>query len=402
MPKPKSKANYFSIQAKVNNATDGELLIYGDISSSKWYDEDVTPKEIDAELKKLGDVKNLSVRINSYGGEVFAGQAIISMLTAKKQKGCKVTSIIEGIAASMASAISMVGDEIIMYDGAMMMIHKPSSFVWGNSEDLQKEIEVLNKCENTLLVNYMNHYSGTEDELKSLLSAETWLTAQEALDCGLCTKIEGEVKIAASAKGFMFNGTEIPTEILEKQKDKIKVNDKGGEKEMFNKEQQEKIQSIIDSGKPIMFTKSENGEFEISELELATDFLTADAVTAKAGKEMTADEVLAMFDTVSEQAAKIANFDTEKAVLTNKATAYDTIKNKAIEQALSNGVKAKADKFDNERWTKVFDSFSIEEIQAQAEEWKVEAGIVLNAGRHISQQTKQTTETQFNEEDYLL
>ena len=119
---------------------EGERTLYFDgyIAQDSWFDDDITPKKFKAELMESdGDI---SVWINSPGGDVFAASQIYNML--KEYKG-KVTVKIDGLAASAASVIAMAGDEILMSPVAMLMIHNPSTLIWGEETDMVKAKEML-------------------------------------------------------------------------------------------------------------------------------------------------------------------------------------------------------------------------------------------------------------------
>ena len=113
---------------KALDETTGELLLYGEISDISWWGDEVTPKQFKEDLDALGDIDVLNVYINSPGGDVFAGQAIYSML---KRHKAQVKVYIDGLAASIASLVAMAGDKVIMPANAMMMIHNPWTWCWG-------------------------------------------------------------------------------------------------------------------------------------------------------------------------------------------------------------------------------------------------------------------------------
>ena len=193
------------IQAKADGKGEGELWVYGDITDDKWFDSDVTPIGVRDAIKDRGNISVLNIRVNSLGGDVFSGNAIISVIDSYKRKNnVKVHAYIDGIAASMGSNIPMVADYIYAADNALYMLHKPSTFAYGNANDLEKAKQVLDKAEETLINNYMRHFTGTEDELRQLLADETWLTAEEALAYGLCDEVIESVKVAASAKSIKY------------------------------------------------------------------------------------------------------------------------------------------------------------------------------------------------------
>jgi len=161
----------------------GEILVYGPISEDSWWGDEVTPKEFRDDLKTLGDVKNIQVRINSYGGHVSAGTAIYSLL---KQHPANVTAFVDGFALSAASVIAMAGDKIVMPGNAMMMIHNPSSVAVGDSHEMRKVADILDKIREAMLSAYMQKTGLAKDELINLLDEETWMTADEAKERGFC------------------------------------------------------------------------------------------------------------------------------------------------------------------------------------------------------------------------
>lgn len=186
---------FWEVKAAANDV--GELYIYGDITSYKWNDADITAKDFAEDLKALGDLKTLNIYLNSLGGSVFQGQAIFSIL---KRHSAYKNVYIDGIAASIASVIAMAGDTIRMPKNAMVMIHNPWTFAMGNSADLRKEAEALDKIRESMIAAYMDKIQDktTEEELIDLLDAETWLTAQECFDRGFCDELLEEKQIAAS------------------------------------------------------------------------------------------------------------------------------------------------------------------------------------------------------------
>ena len=140
-----------------------------------------------------GDTINLS--INSPGGDVFAGVAIYNAL---RGSGKKVNVKVLGIAASAASLIAMAGDEIEMPENAMMMIHNPWSFAMGDADELRATADVLDKIGNSLVGTYAARTGKDEAEIKALLDAETWMSAQEAVEMGFATKVTPALQVRAS------------------------------------------------------------------------------------------------------------------------------------------------------------------------------------------------------------
>src|SRR5690606_4595735 len=184
-----------------------ELRIYGDIG--EWMDVD--SKRFAADLAALGDVTDLTVRINSDGGSVFTAQAIYSML---RRHPAAVTVYIDGIAASAATIIAMAGDRIVMPANAMMMIHNPLTGLWGNANDMREMADLLDKIRETLLAVYREKTGLSDEQLIELLDAETYLTAAEAVELGFATEIEESVRIAASLSRaqMVVNGLKLDPE----------------------------------------------------------------------------------------------------------------------------------------------------------------------------------------------
>jgi ATP-dependent protease ClpP protease subunit len=177
--KPRVKGSY-KISNKAEEAT---IYLYDEIS---WFG-------ISAEqfVKDLADIKAgvIHLRVNSPGGSVFDGTAIYNAIKAHK---AKVIAHVDGLAASIASIIVMAADEIRMGENAFMMIHEPWSLVVGGADDMRKEADLLDKVAGTIINTYVSRSGKTEDEIKGMMSEETWLTAQEALDGGFCDFIDKE------------------------------------------------------------------------------------------------------------------------------------------------------------------------------------------------------------------
>lgn len=184
---------FWSMNKTKNSA---ELVLYGPISESSWWGDEITPKQFADDLAALGEVSEINVRINSGGGDVFAGQAIHSML---KRHNAKVTVYVDGLAASIASVIAMAGDRVIMPHGAMMMIHNPWTLAMGDAEELRKSADTLDKVRESLVSVYEAKTGKTRDEIVAIMDEETWLTAAEAVMMGFADEVE-ETSISASLK----------------------------------------------------------------------------------------------------------------------------------------------------------------------------------------------------------
>ncbi|MEB8121787.1 Clp protease ClpP [Staphylococcus xylosus] len=208
---------YFQMNNKTQNK--GEIYIYGDIVSSKWDETDVTAVDFKNELNQLGDVSEIDVHINSAGGNVFEGHAIYNML---KMHKAKVNIYVDALAASIASVIAMSGDIIFMHKNSFMMIHNSWIMTLGNSKDLRQTADLLDKTDQSSNNAYLDKATNlSEEELKQLLEAETWLTADEALEKGLADEILGASEIAASISKDSYQMFKHVPENIEKDIDKI-------------------------------------------------------------------------------------------------------------------------------------------------------------------------------------
>ncbi|MBR5879013.1 MAG: Clp protease ClpP [Akkermansia sp.] len=173
----------------VQNGDTAELNIYGDITSYKWDESDVTAHDLSKQLTELAGVSSIDVRINSYGGEVATGLAIYNAL---KNHKAKVRTICDGFACSIASVIFMAGEERVMNEASLLMIHNAWSWAMGNANELRKQADDLEKITQASVNAYMAHSTLSEDEVKALLDAETWLLPSEALEYGFATSIMEE------------------------------------------------------------------------------------------------------------------------------------------------------------------------------------------------------------------
>lgn len=137
----------------------------------------------------------VDVEINSPGGDVFAGLAIYNGLRAS---GKKINVKVLGLAASAASLVAMAGDTIEMPENTFMMIHNPWGFVMGGADEMRNTADVLDKIGPSLVSTYAKRTGKTDQEITALLDAETWMTAQEAVDAGFATSVTAALAVKAS------------------------------------------------------------------------------------------------------------------------------------------------------------------------------------------------------------
>lgn len=215
-----------------------ELYLYGAIVSEKWSEDDVDFKDFKTAIDKIADDSTLEVYINSPGGEVFVTQSIISLLKrAKATKNITLNCYIDGLGASCASWLPMLADNLYIYNGSILMLHKPLSMVWGNANEMRKEIELLDKIEDSEMIPmYMSKAKETltEDILKDMLSEETWLTSEEIENYFNVTRLEDDKKMVASVDKELFDQYKnIPESLKDTFKDEVEEDLK--EKELNNK-----------------------------------------------------------------------------------------------------------------------------------------------------------------------
>jgi len=168
----------------VRNEGERALFLNGEISDETWYGDEVTPKLFREEL--LAGEGNITVWINSPGGDVFAAAQIYNMLMDYKGD---VTVKIDGLAASAASVIAMAGTEVQMSPVAMMMIHNPMTIAIGDEKEMAKAIGMLAEVKESIMNAYEVKTGISRTRLSHLMDAESWFNARKALELGFADKI---------------------------------------------------------------------------------------------------------------------------------------------------------------------------------------------------------------------
>lgn len=171
---------WYKFQAAAAEGQSQTVSIHDDIGG--W---GVSAKMFLDDLRKVA-TPEVNVEINSPGGDVFAGLAIYNGL---RNSGKKVNVKVLGIAASAASLVAMAGDTIEMPENTFMMIHNPWTFAAGDAEDLREQADLLDKIGDSLASTYARRTGKSAEEIQTLLAAETWFTAQEAVDAGFATAV---------------------------------------------------------------------------------------------------------------------------------------------------------------------------------------------------------------------
>lgn len=187
--KPKNNRFWDFVARNSEADTPAELILYGDISSgNSWYDDEITPKQFDKELKALGDVDEITVRINSGGGDVFAANAIYTRL---KDHKAKINVKIDGWAASAATIIAMAGDTIQIPASGVFMIHNPKMGVLGyySAAEFDKLSAELAVIKQSIINAYCLKTGKKSEEISNLMDIETWFDGKQAVDNGFCTEL---------------------------------------------------------------------------------------------------------------------------------------------------------------------------------------------------------------------
>ena len=185
-----------------------EIYVFGDITKWPWVESDVSSYSMVKVLKE-SKAKNIDVKINSYGGEVAEALAIYNELKDKQRNGVAVTTMNMGFACSAASVIFCAGQNRLMAKNSLLMIHNPWIYTSGNADDLRKEADTLDKITQSVKSVYLDVSTLSDDELKSMLDAETWIDSQDAIGYGFATteikENDEQSKAAARVKHSVFD-----------------------------------------------------------------------------------------------------------------------------------------------------------------------------------------------------
>ena len=177
-----ASARLFEVRAA---ATAGDIEVYlYDVIDADW---GVGARQfVDAITGVTGSI---SLHINSPGGDVFEARTMVSALQAARARGVKVTTYVGGLAASAASYVALASDEVVMAEGALLMVHCAWALTVGNSADMLSMADLLDKIDQTIAADYSKKTRKPMSEMLALMEAETWLDAAEAVDLGFADRI---------------------------------------------------------------------------------------------------------------------------------------------------------------------------------------------------------------------
>lgn len=215
---PSGKAQRFWNMTALNE-TDAEITLYGDVVSRQptdWWTGEaipgqfITPEGFAQDLELIRGKQNVTVKINSCGGDLYTGIAIHNAL---KGLEANITTVVEGIAASAASVIAMAGDTVSVFPGSLIMIHGVSVYNYDgmNLQDVKKIEQMMDANERAIAEIY-HAKTGIEcDKLRNMMAKEKWMTGQEAVDLGFADNViedaaETQISMSANKKFLIVNG----------------------------------------------------------------------------------------------------------------------------------------------------------------------------------------------------
>lgn len=209
---------------KIRNENDEEsesiLFLNGTIAEESWFDDEVTPRLFKLDLEEHPG--NITVWINSPGGDCIAAAQIYNMLM--EHKG-KVTIKIDGIAASAASVIAMAGTKVLMSPVSMMMIHNPMTVAFGDAKEMNKAIDMLNEVKESIINAYEIKTSMSRAKISHLMDAETWMDANKAVEYGFADGIlnrEETIEMEAPQISMAYSEVKLTNSLMDKVREHFK------------------------------------------------------------------------------------------------------------------------------------------------------------------------------------
>lgn len=233
----------------IKNVAEGnitEVMIYDEIG---MYGVDA--KSFIDDVKNLPKNTSVLLRINSPGGSVIDGLAIYDAISRLPQK---VTSRIEGIAASMASVIALAADEVVMSENSLYMIHNVWGGEVGESDDLRKAADLMDKMGERLVNIYVSKSGQKEEQIRAWMDEETWFNSSEAVEAGFINLVEAPIKMAAKfdINKYDYKNKSLVNNLFNNQKKENQMekefeNLKSFISELFNKTAEAKEVKILDN-----------------------------------------------------------------------------------------------------------------------------------------------------------
>ena len=200
------------------------LFLNGTIAEESWFDDDVTPQIFKDELNKGNG--NITVWINSPGGDCVAAAQIYNMLIDYKGD---VTVKIDGIAASAASVIAMAGTKVLMSPVSMLMIHNPMTIAFGNKDEMEKAINMLDEVKESIINAYEIKTGLSRAKLSHLMDSETWMDANKAVELGFADDIlkrSETTDVEVPQVSMMYQEAQVVNSLMDKLATKCKIENK--------------------------------------------------------------------------------------------------------------------------------------------------------------------------------
>lgn len=194
------------------------LRIDGVIAEEPWIDDEITPKQFKSEL--MSGSGDITLWINSPGGDVFAASQIYNMLMDYKEN---VTVKIDGLAASAASVIAMSGTKVLMSPVSQIMIHNPMTVAIGNADEMSKAIDMLSEIKESIINAYELKTNLPRDEISKMMDSECWMNARKAVELGFADEIMYTEKDQNSEKisnSYIFSRMAVTNKLIDKLKSK--------------------------------------------------------------------------------------------------------------------------------------------------------------------------------------
>ena len=179
---PRSPLN----RVRSDTPTEATLYLY-DVIADGW---GISAMDFISALANIDPAtQTLRLRVKSPGGDVMESRAIVTAMREFRSRGGKIIGQVDSVAASCASWIVLNATEVEIADGAFLMIHKASGGAWGTDVELRQMADLITTVENTIVTEYVNTTAKPEEQIRAWMAAETWFTAQEAVDNGFATRI---------------------------------------------------------------------------------------------------------------------------------------------------------------------------------------------------------------------
>lgn len=204
-----------NVTCEMSETTTGERTLYldGVISEDTWWGDEITPAMFKSEL--FAGNGDITIWLNSPGGDCIAASQIYSMLMDYPHK---VTVKIDGIAASAASVIAMSGTKILMSPTALMMVHNPLTVAIGDSEEMQKAIDMLTEVKESIINAYQIKTNQSRAKISHWMDAETWMNANKAMELGFADGILEDDKRHKADPTYAFSRRAVTNSLLDKFK----------------------------------------------------------------------------------------------------------------------------------------------------------------------------------------